>query len=217
MTKTLGTEFNNILTSAVHIINYIRGRPLKSRLFAELCESMGAGFTTLLYHTEVRLLSRGKVLSRLYELKEEILVFLMSEGQEKDADLLVDDDWSGGLAYLCDIFQHLNILNSSLQGPDDNLLKSTHELSAFRDKLSAWSTRLENGNYDMFPLFKREEHVNLAVIQRISDHLHTLQTALDSYFPHLNAPEYDWIRDPFVCPASFTDDYAAQNGIIEMK
>lgn len=114
MTKTLGTDFNNILSSAVHIINYIRGRPLKSRIFAELCKSMDAGLTTLLYHTEVRWLSRRKVLLRKYELKEEILIFLMSEGQEKDVDLLVDDDWRAGPACLCDIFQHLNILNSSI-------------------------------------------------------------------------------------------------------
>ncbi|VVC39024.1 Hypothetical protein CINCED_3A024407 [Cinara cedri] len=54
MTKTVGSYLNSILINAVRIVNYIKGKPLKSRIFAEICTSMDAGFTNLLYHTEVR-------------------------------------------------------------------------------------------------------------------------------------------------------------------
>lgn len=58
------------------MVNYIKDRPLKSKLFTKLCKEMEANYENLLLHTEARWLSRGKALSRVYELKEETLAFL---------------------------------------------------------------------------------------------------------------------------------------------
>ena len=71
---------------------------------------MESDFRCLLYHTKVRWLSRGKVLARLYGMKEEVMLFLMAEDNEKyaEADLFADDNWRGRLAYLADMFGHLN-------------------------------------------------------------------------------------------------------------
>ena len=65
------------------------------------------------------------MLARLYEMKEEIMLFLMAEGSEKYVDLFADDDLRAKLAYLADIFGHLNDLNVSLQGPADTILGAT--------------------------------------------------------------------------------------------
>ena len=78
MTETMNEDFHATLNDAVHVVNYVKGRPLKSRTLAAICESMASDFSWLLYHTEVRWLSRGKVLARLYEMKEEIMLFLMA-------------------------------------------------------------------------------------------------------------------------------------------
>ncbi len=46
------------------------------------------------------------------------------------------------LAYLADIYQHLNNLNTSMQGTKENILTSTDKLLAFKNKLAAWKKHL---------------------------------------------------------------------------
>ncbi len=92
MTKTMNKDLLATLNDAVHVVKYINGRPLKSRILAVICESMDSKFRCLLCHKEIRWLSTRRVLARLYEMKQEIMLFLMAEDNEKYADLLADDD-----------------------------------------------------------------------------------------------------------------------------
>ena len=57
----------------MEIVNEIQSRPLNSRLIT-LCESMNSQHAHIL-HTEVKWLSRGRVLSHLVEFKEETTTF----------------------------------------------------------------------------------------------------------------------------------------------
>ena len=45
-------------------------------MFELLCEDMDADYRRLLLHTEVRWLSKGKALSRVFELREQLQKFL---------------------------------------------------------------------------------------------------------------------------------------------
>ena len=49
---------------------------LNLRLFKVLCEEMASEHTRLLFYTEVCWLSRGKVLTCLFELRDEVKLFL---------------------------------------------------------------------------------------------------------------------------------------------
>ena len=76
MAKTLLDELKEVLDTAVKLVNFIKTSPLKSRLFEILCKEMGEDYKDLLLHTKVRWLSRGRVLLPIYELKEQIMLFL---------------------------------------------------------------------------------------------------------------------------------------------
>ncbi|XP_039627331.1 zinc finger BED domain-containing protein 5-like [Polypterus senegalus] len=114
-TKKMPPRLKNFLDTAVKVVNYIKARPLQSRLFHIICQEMGSTHLQLLLHTEVRWLSRGKVLTRLFELREEVRIFFTDHAFQHRTSL-DDPAWISLLAYLADIFSRLNDLNRGLQG-----------------------------------------------------------------------------------------------------
>ena len=52
--KTLEPELNNVLQTAIKMVNFIKSRPLNTRLFTLLCQEMGSTHESLLFHSEVR-------------------------------------------------------------------------------------------------------------------------------------------------------------------
>ena len=75
-TKTLPSELQEVLQDVVKIVNHISANTTRSRLFAAFCEEVGSDYKVFLLHTEVKCLSRGKVLNRLLQLREEGVIFL---------------------------------------------------------------------------------------------------------------------------------------------
>lgn len=98
----------------VKIINFIKPKALYRRCFNFLCEETGSEHQHFLFYTEVCWLSRGKVLQRLFELRDEVKLFLIDKLDL--ADYLCNSKFLATLAYLADIFEKLNSLNISLQG-----------------------------------------------------------------------------------------------------
>ena len=154
------------------IVNYIKMRPLKRRLFTKLCVSVEAQLYTLIQHTQVRWLSKGKLLPRFYELREELLTFCLQENLKELAECLSDDHWCSKLAYLADIFHELNLLNSGMQGRNENIWFSTDKIIAFQKKLAIRKKRIAAGNLEMFPSTLKSNCPEIA--PPILNHLDTL-------------------------------------------
>ena len=78
----------------------------------------------LRFYTTLKFAScqKGNMLSRIFELREEVKLFLVAK---QKPDLLLafgGNEFSTYLAYLADIFEALNQLNKKLQGPGTNIL-----------------------------------------------------------------------------------------------
>ncbi|KAK3892273.1 hypothetical protein Pcinc_003894 [Petrolisthes cinctipes] len=68
----LQPELHVVLNDVIQIVNFIKARALNSRIFRKICEEMGSHHQDLLFHSDVRWLSRGRILGRVIELKTEI-------------------------------------------------------------------------------------------------------------------------------------------------
>jgi len=83
VSKTIPDELKQVSKQVVEITNFIKTRPLKSRLFEKICVDMDSQHKRLILHTEVRWLSRGRVLCRVHELHKELHAFFKTEKHER--------------------------------------------------------------------------------------------------------------------------------------
>ena len=203
--KELGEDLHDVLNTAVKMINFIKASALNTRLFQALCAEMGSEHEHLLLHTEVRWLSRGKVLQRLLELREEVNTFLISKNSAL-AEKFDDPHWVAKLSYLVDMFGFLNDLNLGLQGKDNDLFRHMHKMSAFVKKLQHWRLRVGQGRMDMFSCLtdvcnlaeNDTDSVSAAILPIITHHLDLLITKFKQYFPNEERYDIEWVRNPFV-------------------
>jgi len=138
---------------------------------------MGSKRKSQLFYTEVRWFSRGKVLTRIFELRNELKIFSKNRNNTF-LTFFQDNETLLFLAYLSDIFKNLGI----------------------------WIIRLEKRNFDSFDLTSNyiEKNVNLKspILDRVLDtmktHLRELKIQLLEYFS-FNDNDFSnrWVLNPF--------------------
>ena len=149
--KTLQSSFKGVLDNAIKVVNMIKARALNSRMFTIMRNDMGAEHDKLLLHTEVRWLSKGKVLFRLFELRAEVRLFLIDINSPFQ-NLFCHDVWLSKLAYLVDVFRFLNELNLSLQGVTIDIFQVSDKINSTVRKLQLRLGGIEKNNLAAFPL-----------------------------------------------------------------
>ena len=183
--KTMPPNLKHVLSICVQVVNFIRGRPLHHRLFKLFCEEMGSEHQVLLFHTEVRWLSRRKILTRMAELKDEIAIFLR-EYQSNFGDKFDDEFFILSLSYLADIFSHLNDIDMFMQGMYANHVFCTENIEAFKKKLALWKRRVERRSVGNFPILEEnlgDKTISPMVLENIVTHLSHLETIIKNTFP----------------------------------
>ncbi|XP_060061828.1 zinc finger MYM-type protein 6 isoform X3 [Erinaceus europaeus] len=201
--EKLAPSLHQILLQSAEILSFVKRNALNSRMFKILCEETGSECVNLPLNAEVRWMSKGRILTRLFELRHEIEIFL----NQKHSDLAKyfrDEEWVAKLAYLSDIFSLINELNLSLQGTMTTLFNLYNKMDVFKEKLKMWLKRIQEDNYDMFPSFS--EFSNSSALHKksiaciIAEHLEGLSHMFNDCYP----PEEDllsgnlWITNPFM-------------------
>ena len=132
--KKMSQELHKVLNSVVKCVNLIKARPLNPRIFSCLCSDMDADHQTLLLHSEVQWLSRGLVLKRVCDLRDEIVIFLRQQNFVALAEMFSREDFNVKIAYLADIFDFLNCLNLSKQGAGFTVIDHATKVAAYCKK-----------------------------------------------------------------------------------
>ena len=121
-----------------------------NRQFIQLLEESEAYHTDVPYHSNVRWLSLGKVLRRVWDLRGEIGMFLENVGKASDSPELGDPVRMLDSAFAVDLMGQLNDLNLKLQGKDVFVHKLYSYLRAFRAKLTLFSRQMSNKSFFFF-------------------------------------------------------------------
>jgi hypothetical protein len=216
--KTLTQPLKDHLSNAIKVVNYIKGSALNTRLFDKLCRDLDALHSSLLFHTEVRWLSKGNMLMRFFELRSEVLQFLKGKTKNNLFSAMTADDFEFSIAYLADIFGLLNELNRKLQGQNKNVLTCCDNINAFKAKLRLWKSRMSRQNTVSFPLLHSllaDESIPNNLMKSIMEHLTSLIDEFQKYFPPITTEKEQLInmtKDPFLqnaeqVPEEFQEEF----------
>lgn len=122
---------------------------MKHRQFRRLILSSDQKFEDLQYFCDVRWLSRGQMLRRFFDLRNVIDEYMKEQGRAIAE--LSNDEWICDLAFLCDICEHLNTLNISLQGRKQTVVNMYCSINAFVKKLQLWNEHVQESQFHYFP------------------------------------------------------------------
>jgi hypothetical protein len=136
----------------------------------------------------VKWLSEGKFLKRLVELKEEVRRFLQDSGSPLYQHFL-------DKKCLADIFDKLNGLNSSLQGPNATFFQLFDKVSAFMKKTMLWKSLCESDTLEVF--VSMIEQLEEDIKSHVMIHLTNLGSNFKNRFPELTLQQHEWMRNPF--------------------
>jgi hypothetical protein len=136
-----------------------------------MLQQLEVEYGDLLYHSNVRWLSRGNMLSRLYALRVEVASFLCDKGV--DIPEMSDAKWLSNLAFLVDITQHLNRLNVLLQGRDQLVYTLLDHVCGLKIKLRLFQTHLKANNFYHFPTLAELMSVDTSAFIQFIANLYT--------------------------------------------
>ena len=109
-------DIKHVVDPVVQIVDFIWARGLNRKQFITLLEDCDSDHSGVPYHTAVRWLSVGKVLRLVWDLKTKTLLFLEMKGKDKDYPQFKQSEWLTDLAFAVHLFEHMNELNTKLQG-----------------------------------------------------------------------------------------------------
>ncbi|PNF31602.1 hypothetical protein B7P43_G18079, partial [Cryptotermes secundus] len=118
-------KFDHVMNVVTRVVNYIRSSSTRHRLFRNLLNVSDTEHGDIIFHADIRWLSK-----------------------------LDEISWLLDLAFLTDITSKLNELNLELQGKDRNISSMISVVNAFQKKLKLWIAHLNRNSLSHFPHMK---------------------------------------------------------------
>lgn len=170
-----------VMPVVIDTVNFIRNNAKNHNQFQEYLKSMVSEFGDVIFYLRIRWLSRGNCFKRFLQLIFEIDLFLKSK--EKFVLELSNLNWICNLAFMVDTCNHLNILNTNLQGKQIDIVSMQFLILGFIDKLSLWISQIENDNYINFEETNiRKENVNNILKTNFIESLKKLKNSFNLRF-----------------------------------
>ncbi|XP_067943067.1 protein FAM200C-like [Watersipora subatra] len=138
----LKDEYGSLMLDIIKLINFLRSKSsLRHRQLRKFLQVSDSQYDELLVHNNVRWLSKGRALQRVWTVRQHIEQFLSEIGgdaAERLLEILRSEHSLRDMAFLTDILAHLNDLNLKLQGEGRNVVElwqAAHQL---------WKAQVDN-------------------------------------------------------------------------
>lgn len=212
-------KYENVMKIVVKTINFIRSRGLNHRQFKTFLIELNSRYSEVIYFSEVRWLSRGIVLQRFFELRNEIDLFMKAKG--RSVSEISDINWICDLAFLADITSHLNELNLKLQGKDRFVTELYDYIKAFQLKLILFKSQIISKHFSHFKCCKTISGENNKIglnINKYLSSLESLETEFNERFNDFKNYKFNFalFTNPFAIEISDAPNYI-QMELIELQ
>lgn len=173
----LSATLQDVMDRLVKLINFMRSRSaLQHRQFKEFLSECDSAYSDLLQHNNIRWLSKGQVVERFWQIREQVTSFLQNldiQEARKHLDFVTNKRNMLAVAFLKDILKYLNALNTELQGNEKLICDLIQSVSAFRRKLDIFEKDIASQEFIHFPTmleYKKISEEDIAVyIRFLSD------------------------------------------------
>ncbi|XP_076864060.1 general transcription factor II-I repeat domain-containing protein 2A [Brachyhypopomus gauderio] len=209
-------QLGNVMATVVKTINLIRSRALNHREFRTFLSDIDAEYGDVIYHTDVRWLSRSSVLQRFFSLRSEIDRFLKEK--QLRLDELCEPMWLADLAFLVDLTGQLNTLNKSLQGKDALVSQMYAHMKSFAVKLRLFEKQIRDRNTAHFPALG--EIISHFPNANIPENMDKYVTVLTSLIKEFNKRFQDFAaieKDIQVFSSPFSVDVEGVQGEVQLE
>ena len=104
--------------------------------------------------------------------------------------------WCLKVMFHSELYDKPNNLNSSLQGPSENIITATSKLRSYDKKLTLWKTKVSKEIFDSFSTLN-ESPLKKETVPEIMNSLSGVQLSLQNYFPEYAVMNLDglWTLD----------------------
>ncbi|XP_067933174.1 general transcription factor II-I repeat domain-containing protein 2A-like [Watersipora subatra] len=153
----LNYHIQQLMCKAMKMINFLRSQSaLRHRKLKTFLKGSDATCEDLLTYNNIRWLSKGNALSRLWSIRQELSSFLntcKNLNARQFQEMMSSSKDMSDLAFLVDICGHLNDLNLKLQGKNKTIINTLPAVQAFSHKLELFLVNVQ-GDMLHFPTLK---------------------------------------------------------------